>query len=61
MSSLKKLKANVTKTRQQVATEYEVSTKTLLRWFRREGIIIPPGLICPSHLEIIYITFGRPK
>jgi len=61
MNTLKKYKANVTKTRQQIAFEYEISTKTLSRWLKREKIAIPSGLVRPIHLELIYRTFGWPK
>lgn len=49
------------KTRQQVADEYGITVKTLNRWFERERLNIPPGLIDPFHLGIIYETFGVPK
>jgi hypothetical protein len=49
------------KTRQEIAIEYAISVKTLNRWFKRENIKIPQGLIDPYHQRIIYETFGIPK
>lgn len=50
-----------TKTRQQVATEYGISTKTLARRLIKAKIILNPGLIFPKTLEMIYSSFGVPK
>jgi DNA invertase Pin-like site-specific DNA recombinase len=36
------------KTRQQLADEIGISRKTLYRWFKREKIVLPHGLICPD-------------
>jgi DNA invertase Pin-like site-specific DNA recombinase len=49
------------KTRKEVASEYGISVKTLNRWQKKENINLPPGLIKPLHLQIIYDTFGGPK
>jgi hypothetical protein len=49
------------KTRLQVSEEYGITVKTLNRWFEREYLNIPSGLIDPLHLRIIYMTFGTPK
>ena len=49
------------KTRQQLAIEYEISCKTLMRWLKRYNIEIPNGLISPKSQEKIYGHFGEPK
>jgi hypothetical protein len=49
------------KTRKEVANEYGVSLKTLNRWFKKENLQIPNGLIYPINLRIIYETFGSPS
>jgi DNA-binding phage protein len=50
-----------TKTRQQVAKEYGISTKTLYRRLKKANIPLSPGLIFPKTLDDIYYTFGVPK
>jgi len=50
-----------TKTRKEVAEEYGISPRTLIRWFKKANIQTPPGLIDPYHLKIIYTTFGIPR
>lgn len=49
------------KTRQEVAGEYGISERTLNKWFEREKLKIPPGLIYPCNLKLIYTTFGIPQ
>jgi len=49
------------KTRKEVAGEYGISIRTLYRWFKKANLHIPPGLIDPNHLHIIYEIFGDPK
>jgi len=51
---------NTAKTRQQIATEYGISYKTLMRWMKRESLEIPPGLVRPRDCAKIYDTFGYP-
>ncbi len=48
------------KTRQEIAEEYGISRKTLLRWLRKEGIILEKGLVKRLELELIYNKFGWP-
>jgi hypothetical protein len=48
------------KTRQEVAHEYGICVKTLNRRFIKEKLNIPPGLIFPVKLKIIYSAFGLP-
>ena len=49
------------KIRKEVAEEYGISPRTLARWFKKANLQIPPGLIDPYHLKIIYRKFGVPK
>jgi hypothetical protein len=49
------------KTREEVAAEYAICVKTLNRWLKKAKIILPPGLIKPFHLQIIYEAFGTPR
>ena len=54
-------KIPVAKSRKEVAEEYGISEWTLYRWFMKANLNIPPGLINPNHLKIIYKTFGIQK
>ncbi len=49
------------KTRQQLADEYAISPRTFTRWLKRCEIRLPPGLICPRHVDKIYQEFGLPE
>lgn len=49
------------KSRQQIANEYGVCTKTLSKWFKEEKIYIKRGLINPKNQEIIYKKLGIPN
>jgi hypothetical protein len=51
----------ITKRRKEISEEYEISVRTLNRWFKKANLEIPNGLIDPYHLKIIYKTFGVPK
>ena len=48
------------RSRQELAEEYCISTKTLKRWFKRASLDIPNGLITPIDLLKIYEAFGIP-
>ena len=48
------------KTRAEVALEYNISTKTLQKWFKRHNLEIPAGVIDPYHLRLIYQACGIP-
>ncbi|WP_339878750.1 hypothetical protein [uncultured Algoriphagus sp.] len=52
---------NQAKSRQQIADEYGVSTKTLLRWIKKERIVISNGLVTPKEQSVLYEKFGNPK
>jgi hypothetical protein len=49
------------KTKQQIANEYGICTKTLSKWFKEEKIIIKRGLINPKLQKTIYKKLGIPK
>jgi len=49
------------KSRQQIALEYGVCTKTLNKWLRSAGINLPRGIVTPNHQKIIYEEFGVPN
>lgn len=70
MSFLKKTEQNVrldqfasrAKSRKEVATEYQISTRTLHRWLRSSGMDkLPPKLLRPQDLMLIYQKFGLPE
>ena len=48
------------KTRQKVAEEYGICVKTLISQLQNSGIFLPPELIYPRTLKIIYETLGIP-
>jgi hypothetical protein len=49
------------KSKQQIADEYGICTKTLNKWLRQEKIEIKRGLINPKRQSIIYNRLGTPK
>lgn len=52
---------NIAKTRQQIAEEFGVCTKTFNKWLRTNNINIGRGLITPKEQGIIYLILGFPK
>jgi abortive infection bacteriophage resistance protein len=49
------------KTRQNIADEYGISTKTLSRWLKKHQInLIGRDRICPMVVEEIYLKLGCP-
>lgn len=51
-----------TKTRSQVACEYNITERTLRRWIAHAKLDIPKRMILkPKDLSLIYQTFGCPK
>jgi hypothetical protein len=48
------------KTREEVAAEYGVTSRTLYNWIKSHGLRLPRGIIKPIHLNAIYLTFGYP-
>ncbi len=49
------------KSRKQLADEYGVSPRTLRRWFKSKELILPPSLLLPKDLEVIYSVLGDPR
>jgi len=49
------------KTRQQIAQEYGISTRTLRRWLLKSEINLPKRLLGPKEQAIIYEKFGNPN
>ena len=52
---------NSTKTRQQIAAEYGITTRTFRRWLKKHGVILPNRLLCPREQQTIYTLFGDPN
>ena len=49
------------KTRCEVAIEYHITTRTLIRRLKKKGIVLESGIIFPNKLKIIYDTLGMPR
>ena len=49
------------KSRKQLADEYGVSPRTLRRWFKNNKLTLPPSLLLPKDLELIYNVLGNPQ
>ena len=49
------------KTRQQIAQEYGISTRTLRRWLLKSDIKLPNRLLGPKEQIMIYEKFGDPN
>ncbi len=54
------MKNKSSKTRQEIANEYDFSTVTLWRKLKRNNIQLPPGLISPKFQKKIYDVLGYP-
>ncbi len=50
----------IIKTRQMIAQEYGISTKTLNRRLQKAGLNFPTKLITPLQLEQLYDKLGFP-
>jgi hypothetical protein len=48
------------KSKQQIANEYGICTKTLSKWLKDEKIFLKRGLINPKKQELIYKKLGLP-
>jgi len=46
--------------RNELASVYGISVRTLNRWFKRESLNIPKGIIIPRNLQIIFEKIGFP-
>jgi len=49
------------KTRSEIADEYGITIKTLVRRLAKMGIELPPGYIFPNTLKVIYSSLGVPS
>lgn len=49
------------KSRKQLADEYKINVKTLAKWTKEKGIILPKGLLYPKKVEEIYEKLGFPR
>jgi phage antirepressor YoqD-like protein len=49
------------KSKQQIAEEYGICTKTLNKWLRENNIKFKRGLINPKQQDLIYKKLGIPK
>lgn len=49
-----------TKTRLEVAGEYDVTPKTLISRLEKKGVVLPPGSLFPDSIKLIYYTLGYP-
>jgi len=58
---MNELSRQILKTRQQIAEEYGVCTKTFNKLLKNKGIILDKGLITPKDQQIIYERIGIPK
>jgi hypothetical protein len=60
---LKKVKKRryIKKTRQELANEYGITTRTLNNRLKKANLYIPDGIIFPKYLRKIYNTFGIPS
>jgi len=49
------------KSKQQIADEYGICTKTLTKWLKSEKIQLKRGLINPKIQNLIYQKLGFPQ
>ena len=49
------------KTKYEIAQDLGISLRTLQRWIKKSGLIVPRGLICPKKQQEIRETFGYMK
>ncbi|MHA7129954.1 helix-turn-helix domain-containing protein [Algoriphagus namhaensis] len=49
------------KSRQEIAEEYGISSRTLTRWLHKAELDLPKGLLSPKSQKLIYEKFGKPK
>lgn len=50
---------SLAKSRQEIANELGISTKTLNRWLKKHKIKVSSGLITPKESQLIYQIFGN--
>ena len=49
------------KTRQQIAIEYGVCTRTLSKWLKHADLELPRGILNPFYINMIYTKLGPPN
>jgi hypothetical protein len=49
------------KTRLQIADEYDIHYQTLWRMLKENGITLPHGRVLPKWQKVIYEKFGYPE
>ncbi|MDR3246467.1 MAG: hypothetical protein LBT50_08555 [Prevotellaceae bacterium] len=49
------------KSREEIALEYNICSKTLTNKMKVMGFSFPKGLLYPAQQEIIYAALGRPE
>ncbi len=49
------------KTRQEIASEYGITVKTLKHSLKNKGIILPQGCVFPNDCQRIYEALGPPS
>lgn len=55
------MKNQSVKTREQIATEYGISRRTLYNWLKKEGIDLKRRLVMPKEQKRIYAILGLPS
>lgn len=50
----------IIKTRQRIAGEFNTYPKTLIRWLKVHGVILPPCALTLYWQKLIYETLGYP-
>lgn len=58
---LKPLLMSNVKTREQIASEFGISRKTLYNWLKDEKLPIKGRLVSPKEQKVIYDKFGKPN
>lgn len=48
------------KNRQEIADEYGICRRTLMRWLKKAGITLDNRLITPREQQLIYEKLGHP-
>ena len=54
-------KNQLPRSRKELAVKYRVSVKTLNKWLKREGLMIPNNYLTPKEISFIYEKLGPPN
>jgi len=49
------------KTRSQLASDYGIDRKTLVRKLKYYNIQLPPGILTPDLVDKVYSVLGKPS